>query len=446
MRLSRLPGPSSALGQHLLGLASVLLVVGVVVLWLTGARANQQADRHADQLVRSTALTLALPLTGEDIAGDVTWQARLDDAVAPLIADDEIVTAHVWNRIDDTMGELIWSSSPDRIGDVVPLGGAAEALDTGEAVTERLADGHQSEGPMLPDLYEAYLPFHDRTGTAYVLEIYKPVREYDEIRGDLLRDWLPIALLGIVAVGAITLPLSLRLARAAARAERDRTAFADRALRARAEEHRRIAEVLHERTVQDLSAARLMLDAVRDLPRSDEVGAVLDRTAEIIGTDVAELRELLTTGEATEWQSDDLASALAGWTGGVSGVSPGVPAIETAIDAGAALPLAEPAVALAFRIVKEAVRNAVKHADARRVRVAVQADDDAIDVTVTDDGSGLAPGAEEGVGLRIMRAAAAAGAGTLAVDSRPGEGTRVVVRLPRSGGRTDDRTGENAPL
>lgn len=255
MRLSRLPGPSSALGQHLLGLASVLLVVGVVVLWLTGARATQQADRHADQLVRSTALTLALPLTGEDIAGDVTWQARLDDAVAPLIADDEIVTAHVWDRIDDTMGELIWSSSPDRIGDVVPLGGAAEALDTGEAVTERLADGHQSEGPMLPDLYEAYLPFHDRTGTAYVLEIYKPVREYDEIRGDLLRDWLPIALLGIVAVGAITLPLSLRLARAAARAERDRTAFADRALRARAEEHRRIAEVLHERTVQDLSAA-----------------------------------------------------------------------------------------------------------------------------------------------------------------------------------------------
>ena len=196
-----------------------------------------------------------------------------------------------------------WSTDGSRRSVVVPLGGAAEALDTWAPVVERLHDGTESEGPPLPNLYEIYLPFRDRTGTAYVLEIYKPVREYNAIYRGLLADWLPIPIVGILLLSIVTFPLSLRLARTAAAAERDRGLFADQALRARADEHRRISEVLHERTVQDLAAARLILDGAKQTDDPDALRAALDQTTDLLDAEVAELRGLLSSGEATEWQA-----------------------------------------------------------------------------------------------------------------------------------------------
>ena len=59
-------------------------------------------------------------------------------------------------------------------------------------------------------------------------------------------------------------------------------------------------------------------------------------------------------------------------------------------------------------------------------------DDDALCVSVEDDGCGLPENqvASEGLGLRIMQHRARIIGATLAVSSAPGEGTRVVCRLP----------------
>ncbi len=86
-----------------------------------------------------------------------------------------------------------------------------------------------------------------------------------------------------------------------------------------------------------------------------------------------------------------------------------------------------------FRIAEEAVRNAGRHAQARLVQVTLQTRGDTIVLEVHDDGRGLGAEAPEAdrMGLRIMSNRAAFIGGSLAIHSEPGEGTRVVCRLPQ---------------
>lgn len=94
-------------------------------------------------------------------------------------------------------------------------------------------------------------------------------------------------------------------------------------------------------------------------------------------------------------------------------------------------------------VVQEAVHNAVHHAAPRAVEVRVETDaDGAIDVEVSDDGSGFELGAQAGprqghFGLAGMRERVEGLGGTLAIETAPHRGTRVRIRLPAtaSGGR-----------
>lgn len=266
-----------------------------------------------------------------------------------------------------------------------------------------------------------------QVGVGVQLEVYKPFVEFDQTRSGLLWGWLPVALLGVLAVGLATVPLSLRLARAVSAAERERGLFAGRALRARADEHRRISEWLHERTIQNLSAVRLWLDVARRRPASPEVTATLDRASDLLAQDVAELRELLSGGEGTAWHRDELASALAGWLAAV----PGADHVRCELPA-EPLPLDDPAVAVVFGMIKEAVRNAVKHARAASVVVRVSADRTRLLAEVSDDGVGIDPTAPVGLGLRLIRHAGQEAGGRVVAEPRPGGGTVVRLELPRT--------------
>jgi PAS domain S-box-containing protein len=85
-----------------------------------------------------------------------------------------------------------------------------------------------------------------------------------------------------------------------------------------------------------------------------------------------------------------------------------------------------------YRIAQEALHNAAKHANARRIEVRLRAHDSTISLDVIDDGVGFQPrGAYPGhLGLRSMHERAAAIGGTLQVTSSPGAGTRVRFTVP----------------
>ncbi len=84
-----------------------------------------------------------------------------------------------------------------------------------------------------------------------------------------------------------------------------------------------------------------------------------------------------------------------------------------------------------FRIAQEAVRNAVRHADARRIDITLSANAGGILLTIADDGAGkLQPPADhEGMGLKVMSNRARFIGATLSFEST-GSGTRVVCHLP----------------
>ncbi|HEY1135305.1 MAG TPA: ATP-binding protein [Nocardioides sp.] len=435
------------MGRHVVAVLAVTLAVGVLVVLQGGRAATAQAERAAEANVRTIALGFGLPLGRHDLSsgqedGDTAddgWRAVLAEVVDPALEEGEVLSVHLWERVDPDAaeGRVVWSTDGGRVGTVAPVGGGEEAWRVGATTVERLADGSASLGPSLPNLYEAYLGVADRSGRVYVLEVYKPVRQYDEIRASLLRDWLPLAVGGVLLVGLVTLPLSLRLARRAGEAEAARALHAERAARARAAERLRIGAALHERAVQDLAAAGLLLDTVRTQVPRGAARDVVDRVAGMLADDVRELRSLVEAevgreGSVTGGEDlADLASTVEAWAThvglGADGTTLVVDLPPVALD-----PMVGTAV---VRLLHEALRNVAKHAEATRVEVTGTVVDGVLEVGVSDDGRGFAAevpraGHATGLGLAVVQDLVADVGGRMEVSAAEGTGTTVRGSFP----------------
>jgi len=83
-----------------------------------------------------------------------------------------------------------------------------------------------------------------------------------------------------------------------------------------------------------------------------------------------------------------------------------------------------------YRVVQEALHNVVQHAGAHSVEVTVQQDAEFLDLAVHDDGKGFDPRRQRGMGLLGMEERVGHLGGTFAVQSQPGHGTTLRVKLP----------------
>jgi signal transduction histidine kinase len=97
-----------------------------------------------------------------------------------------------------------------------------------------------------------------------------------------------------------------------------------------------------------------------------------------------------------------------------------------------------PIALLLYHNAREGVMNALKHAKASNIWVAVEQVEqkgDEVEMTLRDDGVGFdveAPGPEGHYGMTMMRERATVGGGTFTIQSAPGEGTTITVRFPTS--------------
>ncbi len=89
-----------------------------------------------------------------------------------------------------------------------------------------------------------------------------------------------------------------------------------------------------------------------------------------------------------------------------------------------------------FRVVQEALKNALKHSDARVVSLALTGTPDRLTVTIADDGAGFDVDSVwgKGLGLLSMRERLEALDGTFELHSTPGAGTRIDLTIPLAGG------------
>jgi len=86
-----------------------------------------------------------------------------------------------------------------------------------------------------------------------------------------------------------------------------------------------------------------------------------------------------------------------------------------------------------YQIAQEALNNALKHARAQAIRVVLDFQESGTRLEVSDDGGGFEPeeaGRGGGLGLRGMRERAQGIGGTLRLESSPGKGTKVSIRVP----------------
>lgn len=109
---------------------------------------------------------------------------------------------------------------------------------------------------------------------------------------------------------------------------------------------------------------------------------------------------------------------------------------ETGVEAaftieGEPAPLAASSDVAALRATQESLANAARHAGATRVDVVLRYDEDGATVAIADDGAGFDPEAPRpGYGLDGLVARVEAAGGLVSIESGPGAGTRVRVRVP----------------
>lgn len=95
-------------------------------------------------------------------------------------------------------------------------------------------------------------------------------------------------------------------------------------------------------------------------------------------------------------------------------------------------------------IIQEALTNANRHGGVRWARVFMASSNGSLRVTIEDDGRGFDPEEavdKQGFGLRSMRGRAESIGGRLEIDSAPGKGTRVIVRVPLERGNHENVAG-----
>lgn len=197
---------------------------------------------------------------------------------------------------------------------------------------------------------------------------------------------------------------------------------------AKEEERRRVARELHDDLGQDLTVLKLGLKSGKSTPFSDPL--------RIVDGLIVKVRELSRALRPALLDEVGLAPALSAYLEEQSTVSGIAMKLETPGFEGR-LP-GELEIAC-FRLVQEAVTNALRHAQPKRIDVRIERADSLLSLRIEDDGRGfggpeaLARAALDGhVGIVGMRERTRALGGTFRIHSEPSKGTSIDVELPMS--------------
>jgi signal transduction histidine kinase len=202
------------------------------------------------------------------------------------------------------------------------------------------------------------------------------------------------------------------------------------------EERTRVASDLHDGPIQRLTALTLRLEVAKVAAGRGDPEAAQDAIAQVqtqIGEEIGLLRQLMSELRPPVLDERGLMDALRDHAANIEKATGLVVSVERGSETlDGVLPEVE---TVLYRIVQEALTNVVKHAGATSVRIRFLDSAEFVRLEVSDDGAGFdasrsAPAAGH-FGLVAMRERAEMVGGSLAVDSRPGEGTTVRAWVPR---------------
>ena len=210
------------------------------------------------------------------------------------------------------------------------------------------------------------------------------------------------------------------------RVEAERRRSGRMVLRAQEEERRRLARDLHDEVNQALTAILLRLEAASHAaPPSlaDELGEL----KRLVNQAMEELLQLARQLRPTALDDHGLLPALATHVRRFASQT----GIRADLQTHGEPDLAPDEEIAVYRVAQEALANVARHAGASYVQVALDTSGNTLELRVRDDGCGFDPGRRhKGLGLDGMSERARLVGGDLEIESGPGSGTELVLKVP----------------
>ncbi|MCL4878266.1 MAG: sensor histidine kinase [Anaerolineae bacterium] len=203
------------------------------------------------------------------------------------------------------------------------------------------------------------------------------------------------------------------------------------------EELNRIVLDVHDGPVQKLFAAMAVLEQTQDAilrynPTGRSLLANLNKISSLIESSLTEIRSFLGTFRSPEFDKRSLASIIESLV--IQQEELGDLTLDLKIEK---LPdeVPLPVKIVLYRILQEALSNTFRHSGAQNQWIRLWMEDEKICMEAVDDGRGFTinpqmADREEHIGLRGMRERARRVNGQFALESSPGKGTRITVRVP----------------
>lgn len=269
-------------------------------------------------------------------------------------------------------------------------------------------------------------------------ELFRRALFNDRARASLELDF-------VEAGGATQLPASLRgvwLAsdralvaildlRAERRARELEERFAHRLIEQRDLDNARLASELHDGIGQSLSAVSVGLRSLEYVSGSELVQR-LQALQEIVSKSIVAVRRLARGLYTSSVDDLGLGPALDGLVRDTQAATEVDISLEVRGGPSVLADLPLTHARLVFSVAREALGNALRHADPTTVTLRAWFERRALVFELRDDGRGFEPGetALEGVGLKSLSARARALGGALTIESAPGRGTELTLRVP----------------
>ena len=342
--------------------------------------------------------------------------------------DPSAVTSRLGRRLEATLApEAVLPIVVETIAEALKLPYAAISLKEGEGFRSGASYGSPTTEPeALPLVYQ-----REEIGRL-VIATRAPGEEFSKADIRLLRD---LARQAEVAVHAVRLAADLQRSR-------------ERLVTTREEERRRLRRDLHDGLGPTLGALTLGLDTTRlalaqEEPRAAD--ALLLELKSQTQEAVSDVRRLVYGLRPPALDDLGLIPAIRQQAAGhgllaeelPSGKAPGLAHSKNElvfqVEASDDLPSLPAAVEVAcYRIAQEAITNAARHSGASSCHISLSVDeaDGAIQLEVSDNGTGISEDRSAGVGMSSMRERAEELGGAFTIGALPEGGTRLLARLP----------------
>lgn len=320
--------------------------------------------------------------------------------------DPYAVISRLGQRLEDTMApSTVLPTIVESIAEALRLPYVAIEVDRGAGSAIAARVGRQTPGVELVPLYYQ----NTEVGTLIVAP-RSPGESFGAADRTLIED---LARQAGVAVHSVRLATDLQLAR-------------EKLVETREEERRRLRRDLHDGLGSQLAALNMQVGQLRGSLSDDP--ATNAQIAEIRGelrAAIANIRQIAHGLRPPVLDEFGLLAAIGARARQYSGDG-----LRVQVDLPEALPRLSAATEVAiYRIIEEALANTARHSSATLCTVRLSAGD-WLELVIQDNGSGLPTGRSSGIGLLSMRERAEELGGTCVIESAPGTGVAVTVRLP----------------